>query len=211
MHRIVFDLGGVVFDWDPEKILQTFYADANSRTSMKTAVFSHPDWLQMDRGTIDETQMVERLKERTGRPGTELAALLEAVRHSLTPKAGTVELIEDLARREVPLFCLSNMPSSTYAFLEERYAFLEAFHGKVISGDVKMIKPEPEIFLHLLERFRLPAAETVFIDDNLPNIEAARALGIQTIWFRNPDQCRSELETILAAPCSSSTTGQESL
>jgi FMN phosphatase YigB (HAD superfamily) len=202
MHKIVFDLGGVVFEWDPEKILHDFYADADSRSSMKTAMFSHPDWLEMDRGTIDEPQMVERLHARTGRPRTELAALLEAVRHSLTPKAGTVELIEDLARRGVPLYCLSNMPSSTYAFLVERHAFLKAFHGQVISGDVKMIKPEREIFLHLLERFHLPVSETVFIDDHLPNIEAAKALAIQTIWFRSPDQCRFELDTILAAPLS---------
>jgi putative hydrolase of the HAD superfamily len=84
--------------------------------------------------------------------------------------------------------------------LRERHSFWGVFRGIVISGDLKMIKPEPEIFHFLLQRYGLAAAETVFVDDNAPNIEAARALGIQTVWFKNARQCEMEIEELFASP-----------
>ena len=197
MHNVIFDLGGVVLEWNPDAILENYYADPSARSAMKAALFQHPDWVQMDRGTLSEPEVIERLAQRTGIPNGELAGLMEAVRQSLQPKADTLLLLEDLAARQVPLYCLSNMPASTFAFLRDRYDFWSAFRGIVISGEIKMMKPEREIFDHLLGRYGLSAAETVFVDDHAPNIEAARALGLQTVLFRDARQCRAELEMLL--------------
>ncbi len=199
MRNVIFDLGGVVLDWDPDAILEGYYTDLKERATMKAALFKHPDWLQMDRGTLTESEALERLEQRTGRPVAELSGLFDAVRSSLLPKPDTVALVKSLARRDVPLYCLSNMPASTFAYLREQHEFWDAFRGIVISGEIKMAKPEREIFEYLLRRYALAPAETVFVDDHPPNIQAAQALGLHTVLFRDARQCALELERLLAA------------
>ncbi len=197
VRNVIFDIGGVVLEWNPDEILKSFYADPDARAAMKSALFLHPDWILLDRGMLEESAALARLEQRTGRPEQELTGLFAAIRGSLRPKLDTIALLEGLARRGVPLYCLSNMPASTFAHLRERHEFWAWFHGIVISGEVKMAKPEQEIFRYLLRRYGLPAAETVFIDDHPPNIEAARSLGLHAIRFRDARQCEIELERLL--------------
>ncbi len=200
MRNIIFDLGGVVLDWNPDLILESFYSDLDARVAMKAALFQHADWLQMDRGMLTESEVVTRLEKRTGRPIAELTGLFDAVRTSLQPKPDTVALIDRLARECVPLYCLSNMPAGTFAYLRKLHAFWPRFRGIVISGEIKMMKPEREIFEYLLNRFDLNPAETVFVDDHRPNIEAAQAIGLHTVLFRDARQCELELQPLLARP-----------
>jgi len=197
VRNVIFDLGGVVLDWNPDRILESYYADPESRAVMKTELFLHADWIQMDRGMVTEPEALARLQRRTNRPERELAGLFDAIRGSLEPKADTVALLQNLVRRQVPLYCLSNMAASTFAYLRERHAFWDAFQGIVISGEVKMMKPEREIFEYLLGRYGLSPEETVFVDDSAPNIEAAQAIGLSTIWFRDARRCEIELEQLL--------------
>jgi putative hydrolase of the HAD superfamily len=89
------------------------------------------------------------------------------------------------------------MPASVYTHLRQRHNFWDAFSGIVISGEVQMMKPEPEVFVHLLSTFNLRAQECVFIDDLPANIESARRVGLQAIWFKDAAQCRRELDQIL--------------
>ncbi len=134
MRNVIFDLGGVVLEWNPDKILESYYADPAARAALKAALFEHQDWLQLDRGMLTESEALARLVGRTGRPSAELSGLFDAVRRSLEPKAETVALLDDLARRNIPLYCLSNMAASTFAYLRERHAFWPAFKGIVISA-----------------------------------------------------------------------------
>jgi len=98
----------------------------------------------------------------------------------------------------VPLYCLSNISADIFEYLRERHSFWHVFKGIVISGAIQMMKPEPEIFHHLLALYGLEARETAFVDDNAPNVEAARTLGIHAVWFKNAGQCEAELEALLA-------------
>ena len=196
--NVIFDLGGVVVEWNPERILAGYYADPDIRAIMRTALFLHPDWLELDRGTLSEAELLVRLNGRTGRSPAELSGLLDAVRASLHAKADTVALLEKLDARGVPLYCLSNISSDNFQYLRARYSFWGVFRGIVISGDIQLMKPEPAIFELLLDRYGLLARDTVFVDDNEPNIEAARALGLNTVWFKDARQCELELEELLA-------------
>jgi len=200
VKNVIFDLGGVVIEWNPDRILASYYADPEMRAIMKTALFLHPDWLQLDRGTLNEADLLVRAAGRTGRPAAELSGLFAAVRESLHTKSETVALLQKLSARGVPLYCLSNISSDIFAYLRERHSFWGVFRGIVISGDIQMIKPEREIFEFLLRRYGLEAAQTVFVDDSRPNIEAARELGIHPVWFKDAQQCGLELERLLATP-----------
>ena len=197
MRNVIFDLGGVVLDWNPDAILAGFYDDLGARAAMKRDLFQHPDWGLMDRGDYSEADMIARLETRSGRPSSELMGLFGAVRRSLRPKPDTLALIERLAQQQVPLYCLSNMPASTFAYVKDRFAFWPVFRGIVISGEIRMMKPEPEIFEYLLRQYDLERADTVFIDDHQPNVQAAQALGMHTVWFRDAAQCETELDGLL--------------
>jgi putative hydrolase of the HAD superfamily len=131
-------------------------------------------------------------------------ALMQHIKDSLTPMPDSIALLDELARRGVPLYGLSNMSAPMFALLKGRHGHWDRFRGIVISGEIGLVKPEPEIFHHLARRFELIPAETVFIDDHLPNIESAGRLGFRTIHFTDADQCRRELDAQLPRQRSSS-------
>jgi FMN phosphatase YigB (HAD superfamily) len=197
VRNVIFDLGGVVLEWNPDQILSRFQKDPDLRILLRQALFGHADWHQFDRGGLSEREVIDRMEARIGRPRGELIAIVDAVRESLVEKPDTLELIRELQRRAVPLYCLSNMPASIYAHLRIRHDFWDVFRGIVISGEVRMVKPEPQVFAHLLERYDLRAAESIFIDDLAVNIQAARDVGLHTILFRDAAQCRHELAALL--------------
>jgi len=197
VRNVVFDFGGVLVRWQPEAVIAGFYADEPSRALVRDAVIRHPDWIDMDRGSLSEGLAVERFAARMGRPAAEMRALMQHIKDSLTPLPDSIALLDELAQRGVPLYGLSNMSAPIFALLKSRHAHWDRFRGIVVSGEVGLVKPDPEIFHHLTRRYGLVPAETVFIDDHLPNIESARLLGFNTIHFADAEQCRRELDTHL--------------
>ena len=197
IRNVIFDLGGVVLNWNPDQIVSRFEAQPTLRSGFKESTVGHADWRQFDRGTLTELEMIERIQSRTGRPTHEVSSIMDAIRDSLTEKLETVKLMRKLRERGVSLFCLSNMPASIYAHLRERHGFWDVFQGIVISGEIRMMKPEAEIFAHLLEKFKLSAEETLFVDDLAANIEGAAAVGLRGVLFRDAFQCERELNRYL--------------
>ena len=208
VRNVIFDLGGVLLEWNPDNILSPFEPDAELRIRLRADLFG-ADWRLFDRGGLTESDLIARLQARIGLSRAELSAIVNAVRESLVEKPATVKLVRALHQRGIPLYCLSNMPASIYAYLRRRHAFWDVFRGIVISGEVRMLKPEPEVFAHLLERFDLRAEETVFVDDLAANIAAAQAAGLRTVWFRDVVQCQRELgRWIPLTACKASLTDQ---
>jgi putative hydrolase of the HAD superfamily len=190
--NLIFDLGGVVVRWDPDAII----ARASLDSKLKADLFSHPDWLEVDRGTATPEEFVRRLARRTGLGEAALARLVQAVPASLVPFPETVDLLYRLRARGYPLYCLSNMGHASIDYLEREHSFFEVFSGKVISCRVNLCKPEPAIFEHALGTYELEARNTVFIDDVEKNVVAAAKLGIRTIHLRNAADCERELRAL---------------
>jgi len=159
-------------------------------------VFGHADWLELDRGTLAREQAVARAAQRTGLAEGEIERLLRRVPPSLVAFPETVDLLYRLKRRGHSLYCLSNMHFASIEYLEQTYGFWEVFSGAVISCRLKLCKPEPGIYAHLLERYALDAAETLFIDDVQANLDAAGRLGIRTLKFEGAAQCEHELHAL---------------
>lgn len=193
MRNVIFDFGGVLVRWQPEAVIASFYADDALRQRVREAVIRHPDWVDIDRGTLSEDTAIERFAARMHRPAAEMRELMRHIKDSLTALPDSVALLEELVQRGVPVYGLSNMSAPIFALLRSRYDHWDRFRGIVISGEVGLVKPEPEIFHHIAERYGLLPAETVFIDDHLPNIESAGRLGFRTIHFADAAQCRREL------------------
>lgn len=191
--NIVFDLGGVVFNWQPDTIIKSAFRDPETQELVRKQVFEHRDWIELDRGTLSFQHAVDRGAKRTGLPAQDIERLLHSVPQFLTPIEKTIELIHQLHNTANRLFVLSNMHAASIAHLEQQYTFWEMFDGLVISSRIQMVKPELQIYEHLLNRFQLKPAETVFIDDMQENLAAASLMGIRTIQFLDPAHCRQAL------------------
>jgi putative hydrolase of the HAD superfamily len=194
--NLIFDLGGVVVRWDPAAIIASVFDDDDLQARVREGVFAHPDWLELDRGTLDREDAVRRAAERLGMAETEIRRLLLAVPPSLVPIPETVDLLYRLKAQGYPLYCLSNMHVASIEHLEREHEFFEVFTGKVISCRLKLCKPEPAIYQQALELNNLKPEETVFIDDVEVNVAAAGKIGMRTIQFRDARQCERELRAL---------------
>lgn len=191
--NIVFDLGGVVFRWQPDNIVRHFFDSPKEQALVKQELLEHSDWVELDRGTITCDEAVQGAWSRTGLRRERIEQLLRAVPRFLTPKQDTIELIRSISYTNNRLFVLSNMHKASIAHLEENYDIWEAFEGVVISSRIERVKPEIAIYDYLLSEYELSAADTVFIDDMQENLSAAASVGIRTIRFATARQCRTEL------------------
>jgi putative hydrolase of the HAD superfamily len=191
--NIVFDLGGVVFNWQPDAIIRRVFQDSETQNLVRAEIFEHVDWVELDRGTITFDQAVVRGASRTGLPRESIEKLLNEVPPSLTPIQGTIDLIRSIRRSENRFFVLSNMHSASIIYLEKNHTIWDMFEGIVISSRIQKVKPEIEIYEYLLKTYELNPAETVFIDDMSENLAAASSTGIQTIKFVDSSRCRQAL------------------
>jgi epoxide hydrolase-like predicted phosphatase len=190
------DLGGVMLEWNPDELLKPFQPEPELRRQLRASVFNH-DWRMFDRGQITEAELHLRLVVATGHPSDTIGAIIAAARGCLREKPETVRLVRTLRQQGFNLYCLSNMPGPFYEDLRRRHDFWDVFHGVVISGEIRLMKPEPQIYLHLLERFGLRAPECVFVDDLQANVDAAKAVGLHAIRFQDATQCERELAALL--------------
>ena len=194
--NVVFDLGGVVFQWRPDAIAQRVFDDPDTQNLVKRHIFGHADWVALDRGTISIGQAVKQGATRTGLPPSEVQRLLDEVPRSLTPVPGTADLIRSVKEANNKLYVLSNMQFASIDYLQREHDIWDQFDGLVISCRINKVKPERAIYEHLLDEHELLAPETVFIDDMSENLAAAAKLGILTIQFKDPDQCRQDLQRL---------------
>ena len=183
----------MVVTWQPEAIIAKAFADPQAQTAVRKHIFGHPDWIELDRGTLPLHQAIAQGTLRTGLPEAEIASLLHDVPFALVAIPETVALLYRLKSQGHRLFCLSNMHVASIEHLERTYTFWEVFTGTVISCRINLCKPEPAIYAYLLETHGLDAKDTVFIDDVAVNLSAAERFGIRTIQFESPAQCDRRL------------------
>ena len=197
IRNVVFDVGGVLLRWDPPAFIATAIPDPVQQANVRREIFEHPDWHEFDRGGLDVDQAVDTFSRRAGITPQQMRALLQTANEALQPIPGTIQLVEELAAAGVHLYLLSNMPVSTFQYLVKTHGFFAHFRELVISGAILMIKPDPAIYKHLIEKTGIVPGESIFIDDLLRNVVAARESGLHAIQFTDPDACRAELRTYL--------------
>lgn len=197
IQNIVFDLGGVLLDWHPAQISANFSREPEQQELILKQVFLHQDWQRLDRGDINELQAIDCFSRNTGLAGEQIKSLMQLVKDSLTAKAETVALLEAYKAKGLRLFCLSNICMEIFACVRQRHSFFNHFDGIVLSAQVKLAKPDPEIFRHLFEHFKLHPHQSLFIDDMEANTQAAANLGMQAVRFESAGQCERAIEKLL--------------
>ncbi len=193
IEAVVFDIGGVLLEWDPRHVYRDVFDDEAEMERFLAEVCSR-DWHEDNDRGVRYAQSCAALAQRFPEYATEIHMWGERTEEMIVGTIdGTVEILAELQAAGVPCYGLTNMEAETYPVRYERYGFLRSLAGTIVSSQEGVIKPDPEIFRRLFARFELVPEETVFVDDAERNIAAARALGMQAVRFTSPERLRAEL------------------
>jgi|TARA_B110000114_G_scaffold162321_1_gene180270 2-haloacid dehalogenase len=198
IKNVIFDLGGVLIDWNPEYVyLEVFKGDREKMKWFFDKICTI-DWNEnqdagypLQQATEERVKLFPEYEEWIriyyGRWEEMLGKQID----------GTVTILKQLIDNpNYKVVALTNWSAETFPIALERFDFLHWFEGIVVSGTEKMRKPFNEIYELTLNRFNIEASQSLFIDDNARNIEAAKKMGINTIRFNNPTQLKSELKSL---------------
>lgn len=193
VDTVIFDLGGVLIDWNPRYLYRQLFDDEPAMERFLAEVCDGPWNEQQDAGRSWDEAVRVRSAEFP-----EHAALIAAYRERWDemlrgPLHDTLAILHELRERGLRLYALTNWSQETFPLAFERYAFLQVFEGIVVSGEERMIKPDPAIFHVLLDRYGVQAERAVFIDDAPRNVVAAAKLGLHALHFRDAASLRAEL------------------
>jgi 2-haloacid dehalogenase len=192
--NIVFDLGNVMLRWDP-RFLYTQYFDTEEEMEWFLAHVCNSAWnLEQDRGRSFADAVVELTAKHPEH--AEAIAAFDTRWHETLPHAidGTVEIFEELAARNAPLYAITNWNGEKFRETKLRFPFLNKFRDIVVSGDEKLVKPDAAIYELFLRRNNLAAKACLFIDDSVANVHGAEAVGMQAHHFTSPENLRKALQ-----------------
>jgi 2-haloacid dehalogenase len=194
---VIFDLGGVLIDWNPRYLYRKLFNGDDAAMEHFLANICTNEW---------------NVQQDAGRPLTEAYKLLcdkhPDKKHLIEAWGGrfdemmsgqiegTVAILEELYSKGVPLYALTNWSAETFPYALKRFKFFKRFRGIVVSGELKLIKPDRRIFEHLLNKYDVKAQDSVFIDDAPYNVAGTNSLGIHAIHFTGPAPLRQELATL---------------
>ena len=193
---IIFDFGGVLIDWNPDYV---FLKEFNGNRKKLQAFYDQICTFDWNENQDAGYPLAKATEERVAMfPEYEAYIRMYYGRWEEMlggPIEGTVFLLKKIVdNQKYRVLGLTNWSAETFPIALKRFEFLHWFDGIVVSGTEKTRKPFPEIYQTTIERFNLNAKESLFIDDNIRNIEAAADIGIQTIHFKNPKQLEEDLK-----------------
>ncbi len=197
IKNIIFDFGGVLIDWNPLHLYNRYFLGDEAKARWFIDNICTMEWnVQMDAGK----PFADGIRELTALH-PEWADAIAAYRARWQemiggPIPGMTDVVHQLKDAGYHVFGLSNWSWETLSTIIDDYPVIKELEGVVISGLEYVIKPQPEIYRLLLERYRLKADECVFIDDNLANVQGAEAVGIHGLLFAGPEMLKEEFKKL---------------
>ena len=194
IDTIVFDLGGVLVDWNPDYVFRTVFEKQEEMDWFYKNICT-PDWNEeQDAGrTLREAteELVKKFPEHE-KPIRMYYGRWEEMLGG--PIQSTVDILEHLKNKsQYRLYALTNWSAETFPIALARYDFLHWFHGRLVSGEEKLRKPFKEIYQLLINRYGIDPEKAIYIDDNYRNLVPARELGFHVIHFQSPEQFKKEM------------------
>ncbi len=191
--NVVFDVGRVLIRWEPEPLLADLLG-GEAALAAAAARFDFHAWHERQDAGRPIAEAVAEARRTHPDLAPALAAFYERWLEAVpAPIEGTVAILEALAAEGRPLYAITNFSAELWPVTVAHYPFLGRFHDAVVSGEVRLTKPDPAIYRLFLARNGLAPETCVFIDDREENVSAARALGIDAVRFESADALRPEL------------------
>jgi len=195
IDTLVFDLGGVLIDWNPEYLYNKIIPDEKERRWFLSNITT-PEWNEHQDAGRSLQEGTDWLVQKYPEHEASIRAYYTRWTEMLGgPIHETVEIFRELkSRGKLKLYALTNWSAETFPVALELYDFLHWFDGRLVSGEEKIRKPFPEIYRLLIDRFGIEPARAIYVDDNIRNVLPARELGFVGIQFRTPELFREELQ-----------------
>lgn len=190
IKNIVFDMGGVLVDYEADLVCRHFIKDDTLREKIKTAVFVSPEWVMLDMGVISEEEGLKRMQARLGtEEEKQLAAqcFLHWHEYNMWPVEGMKEEVKKIKDRGFGIYLCSNASVRLLSCYKEIIPGIELFDGVLFSAEVRCMKPQKEMYEHLFHRFQLDPEECFFIDDVQLNIDGAAFCGMKGYCHEDGD------------------------
>ena len=192
----VFDLGGVLIDWNPRYLYRKLLHDETAVDSFLTTVCTQ-SWNERQDAGRPFAEGCAVLKQAHPQQSELIDAWFSRYEEMLGGAIeGSVSILSDLRAKHVRLFALSNWSAETFPFAQRRFEFLRWFQGVVLSGEVRLVKPDPRIFQLLFEKYDIDPADAVYVDDHGRNVSTAQKLGMRAIHFTGATALRQELSQL---------------
>ena len=197
IKNIVFDVGQVLVTFDPPKYIKDLGYSDEVIEALQAAMFNHPLWGELDRSIYTKAELMEMFVKNDPKYEKEIRDVFGSIENSAKPQPYVIEWMEDLKKRGVGLYVVSNYAEFMYEGTKHSMLFLPYMDGVMFSYMCHAIKPEKEIFENLLNKYDLKAEECVFIDDRAENIEGAERVGFVGIQFKSYEQAKESLDKYL--------------
>ena len=198
IDAVLFDLGGVLVDWSPRYLFSRHFPNDDAGLDHFLTEVCPSDWnASMDAGKPLHVGVAERIalhpqhESMIQRWANEWPLMMRG------PIEGMPEVLAELKRRRLRLYALTNWSADTFPHALERFEFMKSFDDIVVSGRIRMAKPDPAIFRHTIDQCRLDPARTLFIDDSEKNIATAASLGFRVHHFTGTNALRARLAAFL--------------
>ncbi len=194
INTIVFDLGGVLIDWNPDYVFKSVF-DTKEKMDWFYQNICTPAWNEEQDAGRSLQEATEVLVEKFPAHEANIRAFYgrwEEMLHGAIEE--TVDIFRELkGKNRYRFFALTNWSAETFPVALQRFDFLHWFEGRVVSGEEKTRKPFKNIYEILINRYSINPQKALYTDDNLRNLEPASDLGFHTIHFKSPDQFREDL------------------
>ena len=197
IKHVIFDLGAVMFEWNPEKITENFTDDIELQKRIQTELYYHQDWMDFDCALITEKEATIRASKKLGLALNDAEDLFKQTKNSLVLISKTHDVLKKVKDKNLNAYCLSNISPELFNHLHDNHELFKLFDGIVTSGVENVGKPDRRIFEILLERYKLKPNECLFIDDSVANTETAINLGITSITFKGSSDCYKKIYTYI--------------
>lgn len=198
IDTVIFDLGGVLIDWNPSYVFTDAYFETPEQRKFFFENVCTADWNEnQDAGNPIANATAEKMAEfpEWEKPIRDFYGRWEEMLGDAIHE--TVDIFRELKQNpDLNFYALTNWSAETFPIALDRFEFLQWFDGILVSGEEKTRKPFPDFYQKLFDRFSINPAKAVFIDDNLRNVHAAEALGVKGIHFKNPMQLKNELKKL---------------
>jgi epoxide hydrolase-like predicted phosphatase len=197
IKNIIFDVGGVFVKWDPKLVFRKYFnSEAEIDDFMKEIDFYGMNE-KGDIGIETITTMIGQLsKEFPQYKNALLAYDVNWIDTIAFEYEGTRKLAQDLHKSGYKTYILSNWEGDKFRIFDSKYKLIEMVDGYVLSGDVRIVKPDPAIYKLLLDKYGLKASECVFLDDLEKNVEGAKNVGIEAFVFKSAAEAKKDLESL---------------
>lgn len=196
IRNIIFDVGNVLVEYSWQKMFQKLHITEEAYHAVAEATVLSSMWNELDRSKLTDEEILQGFIQNAPEYEREIRLVWDNFPESISCYPYSVSWVREFKKKGYKTYILSNYAKRGFEMTKEKLPFVEDMDGVLFSYQVKLVKPEPEIYQALFDKFQLKPEECVFMDDNENNVIAARKAGMQAICFRDKEQAEQELEKL---------------